>query len=183
MQLHRIRDPELLRLAWNWDEGRPDWFRQMDAVFSQGSVESLISQLSDPQKAFIGVFNPDLSAVVIIEMKGNVFEGHLMAAPHADAEDIVEAITQLSYQMLDFGMREIVVWVAEKNRPVRRICERANLYPDGVVMFKGAYRRRVIRWLRHSITREQLNAEADTENRVQQPSSVRPNPPRVQQVH
>ena len=169
MNLKRLTpaDSDLLREAWEWDKDRPSWYAQMDHVFSQGSVDNLITQLKDWRKLFIGIFDPDLTAIVIIKWKGEGrFGGDLMAKSSANPDSIVEAIIYLEYETLKFGMKEINVWVAERNRGVRRICERANLKPDGVVMFRGAYRGRVIRWLRHSLTREDLDAQADIEHQT-----------------
>ncbi len=150
-------DSDLLREAYLWDEGRPQWYREADAVFNCGTADDLIAQIDDKRKIFVGVFDPDFTAVVIIEWKGDgLFEGHLLARRGTNLETVIESANYLMRDMLQFGMQEVAVWIAEKNRSVRRLCDSIGLLPDGVVMYKGSYRGRVIRWLRHSIRREQF---------------------------
>lgn len=150
-------DADLLREACAWDEDRPLWYRQMDAVFNSGPVEQLIEKLGNATYWFVGVFNPALEAIVIVENHGQgLFEGHLMARRGANGELIAATIQQLLYDLTDCGLGEAFVWVAARHLSVRQICSSIGLVPDGIVMYKGAYRGRVIRWLRHSIRREEL---------------------------
>lgn len=150
-------DEELLREAWNWTDTTPTWFQDADKVFASGKVDDLLAQLRDRDKWFIGVFDEGLSAVIAVERHGSgQFEGHLLARRRANPEMIALAIEQLLYDLLDCGLTEAFCWVAEKNLGVRKLCAKMEMKPDGFVMFKGAYRGRVIRWLRHSITRDQL---------------------------
>jgi hypothetical protein len=164
MRLQRLTstDADLLRQAWKWDDRRPRWFRDMDAVFWQGSVENLIEQLNNWRKVFVGVFTSGLEAVIIVTWHGNgSFEADLMARRGANTAAIMAAAHQLMHDLLAFGMQEAFVWVAAKHISVRKLCVNIGLMPDGVVMYKGAYRGRVIKWLRHSVTREQLEHVED----------------------
>ena len=150
-----IEDANLLREAWQWDESRPSWFKQMDNVFNSGTVDDLVAQVE--KSAFIGIFSPQLSAIIIVEQHaGGSYEAHLMAQRGVDPAVIIAVGQQLIYDMLDYGLSEAVVWIAEKNRSIRKLCANIGFQPDGVTMYKGAYRGRVIKWLRYSIQREQL---------------------------
>lgn len=150
-------DADLLREAWEWDASRPSWYKQMDKVFFSASVEDFITMLDDWHYCLIGVFENDLIAIIIVEWKDNgQFEGHLVARRHANVGLIALAAEHVLYDMLDFGLEEASVWVAEKNAGVAKLCARIGLLPDGVVMYKGSYRGRLIKWLRHSVTREEL---------------------------
>lgn len=150
-------DKDLLRQAYYWDSLTPRWFREADAVFNTGSADDLIAQLEDRVKWFIGIFDPHLQAVIIVENHGDgQFEGHLMARRDADVQLIALTIDHLLHDLLTFGLTEAFVWVAEKHRGMRKLCANIQFQPDGVSMYKGAYHGRVIKWLRYSITRERL---------------------------
>ena len=150
-------DSELIREAWEWTFTSPAWFQDMDKVFSQGTAENLIEQLDDWRKVFIGVLDPELAAIIIIEWKAEgLFEGHLMTRRRVNVQIIEAAINQVLHDSVEFGMREAFVWIAEKNLGVRKLCATLGMRPNGVAMYKGSYRGRVIKWQRYSITREQL---------------------------
>lgn len=149
-------DAQLVREAYGWDAGRALWYRQMDKVFNAGTVEDLLTRLADKHHAFIGVFDPTLSAVVIVQCHGSQFEGHLMARRDASVGLLSVTIQSLLCDLLELGLTEAFVWVAEKNRGVRKLCSTIGFQPDGLVMYKGTYHQRVIKWLRYSIQREQI---------------------------
>ena len=154
-----VADTDLLRAAYAWDTDRPMWYRQADAVFNSGTDDNLIQQLTEPANVFVGLFDPDLSAVVIIEWRGDgLFEGHLMAKRGANVELIAATIQQLIHDLLDFGMTEACCWVAERNIGIRRMCVNIGFQPDGVAMWRGSYRSRAIKWVRYFIQREQVDA-------------------------
>lgn len=150
-------DEDVLRLAWSWDEGRPVWYGQMDRVFNNGSSEDFLAQLGDPLKAFIGVWGDEMEGVIIAEWKGGGFvEGHLLARRRADTQLLTVAIRATLIDLLNCGLTHAFSWVAERNTGVRNLCVSIGMQPDGVAMWRGSYRGRVIKWLSHSIQREQL---------------------------
>lgn len=151
-------DADLLRLAYSWDEGRARWYREADNVFNSGPVENLIAQLDDSRKCFVGIWDGDeLAAVIIIDCQHEgQFEGHLMAKSNANTTLIQFAIEHLLHELLQFGLEEVYVWIAKRNQGVRKLCSAAGFAPDGVVMYRGAYHNRVIKWLRYSVQREQI---------------------------
>ena len=152
-------DEELLHEAWHWSDGAPTWFQDADKVFNQGELDA-VAQLANRRKWFIGVFDERLQAVIIIEWRGHgQFEGHLMTRRRADIQEICHAAVQVTYDLLDCGLVEGYVWVAEKNLGVRKLCSTIGFLPDGVIMYRGAYRGRLIKWLRYSIQRESLLME------------------------
>lgn len=157
MRRWRQGDESLLREAFAWDANTPRWYREMDAVFNEGGALDLISKLDEKTIAFFGLFDPSLYAVIIVEMKaGGQFEGHLMATRGANLELIGAAIQSLLHDLLDLGLKEACVWIAEKHRSVRKLCASIGFEPDGVVMWRGSYHGRMIKWVRYSIQREQL---------------------------
>jgi hypothetical protein len=155
-------DAALLRKAYSWDEGRPLWYRQMDAVFNSGSVGDLITQLNDARYAFIGVWDDDefVSVIIVDQHDAGQFEGHLMTRTGTDVALIQTVIQHLLVDLLNFGLAETFVWIAEKNRGVRKLCGTIGFQPDGLAMYRGTYRGksrdRVIKWIRYSIQREQI---------------------------
>jgi len=152
MELRRLETPQddpLLRQIAEWDKDVPEWYRQMDSVFGIDSAEGLIRLVSAPDNAFIGVFNPTLVGMITLSLAGkNRFAVHLWAKRGASLEVLAEAGYQIREQLVEFGAREIFVWVAEKNRPVRNLCARLGLMPDGVEIIKGSYKKRAIVWIR-----------------------------------
>jgi hypothetical protein len=156
-----IDDTELLREACRWDMGRPSWYMQMDAVFNSGTEDDLMAQLGDFSKAFIGVWDEgEFTAVVIIEQQGEQAEGHLMARTGTDPHLLEVVIGQLLDDLFNLGLREACCWIAERNTSVRKLCDNIGFRPDGYSMYKGAYRGRVIRWLRYCIQRAQVSKAA-----------------------
>ena len=159
--IRRLRqsDTDLLREAYRWDRGRPSWYIEMDRVFNGGSEDDFIAQLDDPQRAFIGVWDNDdhFTAVILIRHHGSGrYEGHLMARKGTDAQLVSVAIQSLLHDLLDYGLVEAHCWVAERNIGIRRLCANIQFQPDGVSMWRGSYRNRVIKWQRYSIQREQI---------------------------
>lgn len=149
-----------MREAWSWDAEKPLWFRQADTIFNKGTVADWVAQLADNRRWLIGVFSPGLEAVVVVERHGNgQFEGHLTARRHADVQMITTTITYLLHDLLDMGMIEAFCWIAEKNRSVRNLCSTIGFRPDGIVMYRGAYRGRVIKWIRYSVQVEEIPAQ------------------------
>jgi hypothetical protein len=152
-----INDADVLREAWDWDEGRPAWYRQADRVFNRGTVGDFVAQLADTQRVFLGVWSERLEAVILAHHHGSgIVEGHLLARRQADTALITVAGRHTIYELLDCGLTHAIVWVAERNIGVRRLCVNIGFEPDGVVMWRGSYHGRVIKWVRHSIRREQL---------------------------
>lgn len=152
-----IDDADILREAWGWDAGRPAWYRDMDAVFNAGTVDNLMAQLADPARVFIGVWDDTLHGVIIAEWKGSGYvEGHLLARRQADTQLLSVAIRHVLLDLTNHGLTHAFAWVAERNIGVRRLCVNIGLQPDGVIMWRGAYHGKPIKWLRHSVQREQL---------------------------
>ena len=151
-------DAPLLREACDWDTTRPTWYRQMDAVFNCGSLDDFITQLADPQRAFIGLWDGAVpTAIIIIQHHGSGrYEGHLMARRGTDPQLVAVSIRSLLHDLLDYGLVEAYCWVAERNISIRRLCDTIGFQPDGVAMWRGSYRGRVIKWQRYSIQRESL---------------------------
>jgi hypothetical protein len=150
-------DEDVLREAWAWDADRPIWYRQADGVFNCGGVDDLVSQLADSSRVFIGVWSDVLEGVVIAEWKGGGYvEGHLLARPRADTELLGVAIQRVLLDLTNYGLTHAFAWVAERNIGIRRLCANIALQPDGVVMWRGSYHGKPIKWLRHSVQREQL---------------------------
>jgi hypothetical protein len=155
----RSEDVELLREAYEWDRGRPTWYMEMDHVFNRGSEDDLVALLDDPACAFIGIWtdNTQLTAVILIHHHGSgIVEGHLLARRGADTELLTVAVRHILRELFDCGLTQAFAWVAERNIGVRKLCVNMAMLPDGVVMWRGSYRGRVIKWIRHSVQREQL---------------------------
>ena len=154
-------DEHLLREAYQWDEQRGEWYRAVDRVFNSGTEDKFVEKAHDLKNAFIGVFEkdgtsytPSLQALFLVETPAPLFhEAHLAARRGTDSTKVVVAAVQLASDLLNMGAIQISVWIAEKNRPVKQICDRIGLTHDGVVMWKGAYKGNPIRWERYVLRR------------------------------
>jgi hypothetical protein len=152
-------DEALLREAFRWDAERPQWYREMDRAFTWGDEDQFVALVSDSRYVLIGLFDSYLVAIIIIVLEGyGLFAVHLCASRDADAGMIVVAVRALIEDLLAYDLIEFYGWVAEKHRGLKQICSRIGLSPDGIRMYKGKYRGRLIKWERWSIKREQLVA-------------------------
>lgn len=169
--MRRLRLPDdevLIREAYRWDEDRPRWWREMDHVFNSGTEDDFVEKAHNPSTAFIGVFEtdetsytPSMIALIIVETPAPfIHEGHLSVKRGADTVKVATACITLISDLFGLGMTQAIVWVAERNIGVRRLCVTLGLQPDGVSQWRGACHRKTgskpIKWLRHSINRQQI---------------------------
>lgn len=168
-RLDPVKDEHLLREAYLWDKGAPTWYRDMDSVFGPENVEDFLKTTHDPDSVFIGVFRQiglrmirhELVGVIILAYAGERrYAAHLCAKRGANLETLAQAAIQVKEDMFDLGMIEVFVFVAERNKGVLNLCRLIGLVEDGVVMFKGTYRKKLIRWIRLSSRRLQKVAKA-----------------------
>ncbi len=151
MQIRRLDngDHDLLRHAYSWDAKAPEWYRQQDKVFGPKTVDEFVPLVDDPKNALIGIFNPELVGLITATLVcKDCFEIHLWAKRGTSLDVLEEAGYQIREQLVRFGAQEIFVWVAEKNRPVKQLCARLGLQPDGIELLKGCYKGKVIVWQR-----------------------------------
>lgn len=149
------KDESLLREAFSWDQGKPSWYRQMDRVFGPDNVEDFLKLINDPLNAFIGIFNPQLVGLIVVALASkDRYAAHLWAKRGTGLPVLVEAGCQVLNDMFGLGMVEGFVYVAEKNRTVRRLCEAIGFSEDGIVMYRGTYRGKIIKWIRLSCSRQ-----------------------------
>ena len=161
MMRRLTRDDEaLLREAFRWDAERPQWYREMDKAFMWGDEDRFVGLVADQRYVLIGVFDPQLVAIIIVVLEGyGLFAVHLCASRNADPDMLVVAGRSVIEDLLAYDLVEFYGWVAEKHIGLKRICSNIGLSPDGICMYKGKYRGRLIKWLRYSIRREDLLAE------------------------
>lgn len=157
--IHRLQLPEdeaLFRAAYNWDKDFPKWWRQMDRVFNSGTEDDFIERAKNPHSAYVGIFDgDDLIALVIVETPApTIHEGHLLAKRGANQELITAACVTMISDLFNLGMTHLFVWVAERHIALRKLCANIALQPDGLIMWRGSYHGKPIRWLRFSISRE-----------------------------
>lgn len=149
-RLYADVDEGLLREAFSWNEGVPTWVSDMDAVFGPQDADDFIKALSNT--ILIGVFTPDFCGLLILEPSGqDVFAAHLCAKRRTPLNILTEAASRAIDDFLALGMVEGFCWVAEKNYSVRRLCGTIGMTHEGIVMYRGTYKNKLIRWLRYSV--------------------------------
>lgn len=140
-------DP-LLHEAFHWDDDAPPWFRTANTVFGANDEEAFLSR----DAIFIGVFDDELIAVIVLTMVApHVFSADLLARRRADIAAIAAGAARVISDFLSMGMKLGFCWVAEKNLGVRKLCDTLNMRHEGLRMYKGVYRGRMICWTLYSI--------------------------------
>lgn len=157
-RLHIKTDRDLLVQAYGWEhENVPRWYREMDAAFPM-SLDEWLGHCANDRQASIGVFEGERMVGLIyttLVSKG-VFDAHISAPRNAPSEVLAEAVIQLRYQMFrDLNAQLVFGWIAKRNRGLWRLALACGFRPDGLVMLKGSYRKRVIEWARVVFTREE----------------------------
>lgn len=167
-RLDPIANESLLREAFSWDREAPSWFRQMDSIFGPDDVDDFLKGAQDLANVYLGVFQPSghiahyplVGVIILTLVSNNRYTAHLCACRGARVEVLAQAAIQVKEDMFNLGMNEVFVFVAEKNRGVRKLCEIIGLQEDGITMYKGSYRGRVIKWIRMSEVRVREIARA-----------------------
>ena len=159
-RLDPVSDEHLLREAFAWDKNRAQWYSEMDAVFGPPDADDFIKTAHEPLNMFIGIFDPEFVGVVIVARASEwVFNTHLLAKRGVALETLVSGASQLRTDLFEMGAVEVFCYVAEKNRAVRKLCGELGMQHEGITMYRGSYRGRVIKWLKYSVRREILAME------------------------
>jgi hypothetical protein len=157
-------DYELYQEAFDWTGKAPEWFRQLDSVFGWPDFETYYEQTKD--KISFGIFDNELVALVtIIERARGIYEAELSARRGTDVLLIIEATRVIRDAVFAHGCLEGFMWVALRNRMVLKVCEAAGFQRDGIRMFRGVCKGRVIEWVRLSCRRmEWVNEQRAKDN-------------------
>ena len=162
-RLSPVDDEVLLHEAYLWDADAPAWYSAGDALFRPDSVEQYLAMAHDTNQVDIAVFNPDLCGLITFDHKGGgAFEIRLSAKRGTPLETLAYAGQQVRHQIFTIGAKIGVVWIAERNRHVIKLCEAIGFVRDGLTMYRGVYNRKVkrpIEWVRMVTTREQWMGE------------------------
>jgi hypothetical protein len=162
-RLYLETDELLLREVFTWQQNAPQWFQQMDSVFGPRDVCDFLKAIAEPGVILIGIFqrvgfrfigHDFIGLIIVAEAGEDVFNSHLCAKRGASPKTLAHAAAQVVNDFIAMGMKQGFCWVAEKNRAVRRLCSTIGFQHEGIVMYKGTYRGRVIKWLRYSIKAE-----------------------------
>lgn len=162
-------DVECFRLAYGWDRDAPRWYREMDSVFGDYTFDEYVAKAREATQINVGLFEgtemfamitTNLVAATTDPVQYGVYDLHLAAARHAGAEKIVGAFASIRRQMFeDLNALALYGWVASVNRPLVSLSRRLGFVPDGLLMFKGMVRGKVIRWERVAYTRGDYEQE------------------------
>ena len=143
-------DESLLRETYSWDEGTPEWYRDMSRVFGPDDVEDFLKMAE--KNILVGIFDPEFIGLLILESTlPHCFEAHLCARRGARLGVLIEGTARVINDFLNMGMREGFCWVASKNSAIKKLCEQIGMAHDGIVMYRGVYRGKLIKWQRYSV--------------------------------
>lgn len=157
-RLDPVSDRELLREAFAWTADTPSWHRDMDSVFGPETADEFLEMAAET--ILVGIFDSSIIGLIIIAPAGkDVFNSHLCAKRDAPLNMLAASAAQVMNDFLGLGMKEGFCWVAEKNRSVRSLCDTIGFQHEGVVMYKGVYKNRLIKWLRYSVRPEVKQVE------------------------
>lgn len=159
-RLDPIEDEALLRQAFAWTAECPQWQVDMDIVFGPSDVEDFLRMVVEPENVLVGIFSPEFVGLIIVASAGkDVFNSHLCAKRGSDLGVLAQGAYQVTQDFLKMGMQEGFCFVAERNLAIRNLCDTIGFKWEGVVMYRGAYRGRLIKWLKYSIRPEAKQLE------------------------
>jgi len=163
MNLRRLypeTDELLLREAFYWDQGKPSWYLQMDQVFGPDDVDGFLAMLAEANDIIVGIFDAELIGLLVVAAAGkDTFNSHLWAKRGSDVKALTQGINQVVRDFLGMGMKEGFAFIAEKNLAVRQLCDNIGFRFEGVCMYRGTYKGKVIRWMKYSIRPEAQQME------------------------
>jgi RimJ/RimL family protein N-acetyltransferase len=149
----------LFQQAFAWTADSPVWFRQMDKVFPETFGDYHLRAF-DTGEINYGIFSDGLVGLFTVCHCGSgVFNVHVSAKRGASVDVMLEAACMLRDHLFKTGAQVLHGWVARFNRGVIRLGEHAGFHRDGVRMFKGECRGRVIEWVHLVSTRADWEAE------------------------
>lgn len=153
-------DRDFYAEAWAWDIDAPRWYQDSDAVFRPESFDEYMKLAHGDDQCDVGVFDDELIGLITVTLRGKgVYEGHLSAKRGANLEMLAEAVLQIRCQLFERGMSEAYLWVAAKNRAIRKLCANAGFYGTFVTMLRGSSHNRPIEWEQWVTTRTQWESE------------------------
>lgn len=153
-------DKGLLREAFEWARNSPQWFRDMDAVYPFKDFDEYYEAACGPLQIDYAVFDNDLIGIfTIAQVSTGIFNVHVEAKRGASLRVLTEAACVIRDKLFEAGVVELFGWVARVNRGVMRLGLMCGFKPDGVTMFKGQYKGRVIEWKRLSCSRQEVRFE------------------------
>ena len=159
-RLSPVEDKTLLREAYLWDQDRPQWYRDMDAVYGPDNFQAYIEAAKGIRRIDVGVFDASLIGVFILsERQPSVFDVHVMAKRGASNEILADAAHQIRWQLFAQGAQSISGWIASRNKPLLALANMVGFIRTSLAMLKGTYRGRVINWVQVVSTREQWLSE------------------------
>jgi len=143
-------DEHLLREIYDWDRELPRWYQDLEKV-SHWPLEKFLKEA--PDRADLGVFDDEefVALVSIIRRDAGIFEGHIWAKRGSRVENLADAVSWIVERLIeDLQMRLGYVWIAKKNRPIKKLCTMANLRFDGSTLIDGESHGKPIEWQRFS---------------------------------
>lgn len=159
-RLDPIADEPLLRECFAWDREAPSWYQDMDQVFGPGNINDFLAMTKEPLNILIGVFNSEFVGLIVIACAAqDIFEAHLWAKRGTEIGVLVEGTEKTIQDFFSMGMKEAFCLVAERNKPIQTLCASLGFRYEGVCMYRGLYKGRVIKWLRYSIREEARQLE------------------------
>jgi hypothetical protein len=149
-RLNPATDVDLYDQMRSWDETAPRWLRDMDAAFICRGEDEI----------HIGVYEESLIAVITLTRHAaGIYEAHLRAARGTSLTTLAIAALSVQRQLWTIGAKLIFVYVGERNKPVRQLCDNIGFQPDGIVVYKGSSHGRIVKWVRYSSIRPSMAAE------------------------
>ncbi len=149
-RLDPTTDEHLLREIYTWDKEHPQWYQDLEKV-AGWPLEQFLKEA--PDRADLGVFDGEefVALISIIRRDVGVYEGHVWAKRGNKVEDLAAAVNWVVERLTeDLQMRFGYVWIAKKNRPIKKVCTMAGLRFDGTTLTDGESHGKPIEWQRFS---------------------------------
>src|SRR3954471_14974536 len=111
-------DEALFQDAWAWRSTYPRLVKQWDMVTDFNQWLGMMGK-----RVSIGMFNPELSALITLEPRGDdVYECHVDCPRNVDKADLMTALLSIRKAVFDeWGATEIFAGIVSRNRGIVRL--------------------------------------------------------------
>lgn len=153
-RLNPITDDSLFMQVYGWLEDSPRWRQESEGVWGSTAPDEWLAATHDPTRIDIGVWDAGelVGDIVLVLRAVGVYEAHLHARRGTKAEVIVEAVETAAAQLFgEYGAESVFAWVPTFNRAMRRIIKAIGFRADGITMWRGTCRGRLVEWTKFTM--------------------------------
>lgn len=161
LSYHIINDRlDLRKLIWEREQAAPEWFKAASSVWHP-TFESYcefwdacevygLFRLRTTDNGQRTIEEKFLACVYIEYLAERDINVHISVVEKCEERELVKFFRSLANHKAERGVVSITGWILAKNRPMRRVGEKAGFLPTGLVMSYGEHKDRVLEWVQVS---------------------------------